>query len=313
MIGAILAGGFGKRMRSFSPDTPKGLIQISEGVTILHRQLFDFSVMGIRDVYILSGYRGEKIEETFGDSYLGMNMHYLTEEKPMGTLFSLNNLLSVRMDEDIVLRNGDTVSDINYREFARYSQRLQQKMIMCIVRMRSPYGIVEFSGNSITSFVEKPLLSYYINAGIYYIKQSAFEYFGQKYHNKDLEKSAFPEIVKRGEMGAYREESFWIGIDSEKEVELARVEYAGRKDHPWGFMKSHTEGKSVKVIELYVKEREIANIGSKRKGILKIDEGSCLIPGRDGTLCHQGSTVTVDAGFSIEALENVRALFIETG
>lgn len=312
MIGAILAGGFGKRLKSFSQDTPKGLIQISNGLTILHRQIFDFSVIGIREAYILSGHLGEKIEQAFGSEYLGVRINYLREEKPMGTLFSMRNLLSVRGDEDILLRNGDTISDLNYREFVRYSMSLNHDMVMCVVKMRSPFGIVEFSGTTVTSFIEKPLLDYYINAGIYYIKRKSFDYFRRSYPEKDLEKSAFPEIVKGGNMGIYREDAFWIGIDSEKEVESARKEYEGRTDFDWGYTrKQRNEGK-VSVTEIYVKGGERSSMKSVSGSVLRIERGTCIVSGEEKTNCSEGSTVAVGPKFTLEAVGNVKALLIET-
>ena len=63
MIGAILAGGYGKRLKPITDEIPKALISIKDGQTIMDRQIYDFRNMGIRDVYILSGYLGEKIME----------------------------------------------------------------------------------------------------------------------------------------------------------------------------------------------------------------------------------------------------------
>ena len=49
-----------------------------------------------------------------------MNIHYLREEKPMGTLFSLSNLMK-NIDDDAIVRNGDTVTDINFKNFVDFS------------------------------------------------------------------------------------------------------------------------------------------------------------------------------------------------
>ncbi len=85
MIGAILAGGYGKRLKPITDNIPKALIEIRENYTIMDRQLLDFKNSGIMDVYILSGYLSEKIEEYYRD-YRDLNIHILNEEKPMGTL-----------------------------------------------------------------------------------------------------------------------------------------------------------------------------------------------------------------------------------
>lgn len=57
-----------------------------------------------------------------------------------------------------------------------------------ITKMKSPYGIVEITGDRITSFKEKPYLKYYINGGIYFVKEKLdFEEF----EKGDIEKHCF--------------------------------------------------------------------------------------------------------------------------
>lgn len=96
-----------------------------------------------------------------------MRLHYLKEEKPMGTLYSVRNLLKNSGDEDIILRNGDVVTDINYGRFAQLGKESQNGMTMLVTKMKSPYGIVELLGDQFVSFREKPVLDHYINSGMY--------------------------------------------------------------------------------------------------------------------------------------------------
>jgi len=42
MIGMVLCGGQGKRLRPLTDGIPKTLIEIKEGYTILDKQLIDF-------------------------------------------------------------------------------------------------------------------------------------------------------------------------------------------------------------------------------------------------------------------------------
>ena len=167
MIGAILAGGYGKRLKPITNEIPKALVQIREDYTIMDRQIFDFRNMGVKDLFILSGYLGEKIQERYSNEYEGMAFHYLREQKPLGTLFSLRNLLSERSTDDIVLRNGDTVTDLNFKKFTRFASSSQYEIVMFVTRMKSPFGIVDTLGDQITKFREKPFLDHYINAGIF--------------------------------------------------------------------------------------------------------------------------------------------------
>lgn len=297
MIGAILAGGYGKRLKPITDHIPKTLVELKDNYTIMDRQLFDFENIGIKDVYILSGYLSEKIEERYKD-YNNIKLHYLREEKPMGTLFSLKNLMN-NIDDDVIVRNGDTVTDINFKNFVETAITKNYGMIMYITKMKSPYGIVEFSGDKIDNFKEKPELNYYINAGIYYIKKSIFKDFFREYIEKDIEKSVFPYIVKNNEMGLYNEDALWIGIDSEKDLSIIRKEYQFREDKAFGYIKHLYEYNNKKIDEYYIRSGE--NITINETGIIKINNGSGYI---ENNKYDNNKIIKIDKPFNIYAYEN---------
>ena len=236
MIGAILAGGYGKRLKPHTDKIPKSLLELKTGYTILHKQLDDFHSAGIKRVVLLTGYLSDKIEETFGNEYHGISIEYQREEKPLGKLFSMRNLISV-CNDDVVVRNGDTVCDIDIGKMARSARESGYLISLFVTRMRSPFGVVDLDSDRITGFREKPLLDVFINAGIYYIKKESFPFFLEGYDSTEIETSVFPALAKRRLLLAYFEDGEWIGIDSEKELEAARKEFQHREDFEWGYRK----------------------------------------------------------------------------
>ncbi len=301
MIGAILAGGYGKRLKPITDEIPKVLVEIKSNYTIMDRQILDFKYLGIKDVYVLSGHLGEKIEERYGDNHENMRFHYLKEEKPMGTLYSIRNLLETVRDEDIILRNGDTITDINFEHFRKFSQDSGFGMTMLVTRMKSPYGIVETNGDQVISFREKPVLDHYINSGLYYIKNSIKEMFFNDYNGKDVEITVFPEIAKKRLLGAYKGDSLWIGIDSEKELEQARSEYKGRVDTRFGYKKEIFENEKMRIREYLVKEDYSAEITTEDGNLMRILTGDGLINGSKKESYVPGSVLKIDSKITIKA------------
>jgi len=126
---------------------------------------------------------------------------------------------------------------------------------MYLTPLISPYGIAEMSEKKIIGFKEKPVLDYYLNAGIYImskeLKQILF-----KHQEGDIEKLAFPEIASSGLMNHYKENVFWQSVDSLKDLEKVQKEYSNKTDKPWGYEKViiHTDKYLTK--ELYLMKNE---------------------------------------------------------
>ena len=168
-VGMILCGGFGKRLRPLTEKIPKPLIEIKDNYTILDKQLFDFKSAGVDKVILLTGFLGEKIQERYGDNYYDVDIEYIQEDKPLGTLNAIKlGMDSLSDSEQSVIRNGDVVADLNIKRMIEQGTKSDYPLSIFITQMVSPYGIVEISGDRLVSFKEKPVLDYYINGGVYF-------------------------------------------------------------------------------------------------------------------------------------------------
>lgn len=238
-IGMILCGGLGKRLRPLTDSTPKPLIEIKNGYTILDKQILDMKYAGINRVILLTGYLHEKIEDRYGSRWNDVRIEYSVEEDPIGTWGAVATALErFKPRCTILISNGDIVTDLNIRRMISSSR---YPMVMFIVTMRSPYGIVELSGDKIIGFVEKPQLPYYINGGFYVVNEGfdLLEFIGKPGSHSDLERDVFPKLVRSGLLGYYMEpyDVFWRSIDTVKDLEEIRKEFAYREDKPWGYEK----------------------------------------------------------------------------
>jgi len=253
MIAGILCGGYGKRLQPLTKDLPKSLLEIKKNYTILDKQLLRLKYVGIEKVYLLVGWLGEKIKERYQDEWNGIQIEYFFEKEPKGTLFAINNLLKA-VNDDVVVLNGDIVTDINIKEMIK--NHIKDEVTMLIVPLRSSYGIVQTFDNKIVSFQEKPFLPHYINGGIYIISQKAFSLF-LKHKEGNFEELVFPGLSQMKLLNAYKEDGvFWASIDSLKDLEEVLKEYENKIDKPWGYEKVIIASEKYLVKELYIMKGE---------------------------------------------------------
>src|SRR5947208_1434645 len=105
VVAAILAGGFGTRLRSVVADRPKPLATIS-GRPFLAYQLDQLAAVGLRRVVLCTGYRGDQVEATFGRHYAGMRLEYSLEAAPLGTAGALRLALPLLDSDHVLVMNG---------------------------------------------------------------------------------------------------------------------------------------------------------------------------------------------------------------
>lgn len=220
MLAAILAGGFGKRLRPYTEELPKPLVEIA-GRPILEWQIKWLKKYGFDEFVLLIGYRKEKIIEYIGSgNRFGVKVTYVVEDEPLGTGGAVKNAEHILgKAEAFIVVNGDILTNLNPLKLL---EKLEEGYLGAIatIPLPSPYGILEIEDSKVKGFMEKPRLEdYWINAGVYALKPDALEYFPQK---GDLERTAFPAMARKGVLAAVKyTDIFWKAIDTYKDLEEA--------------------------------------------------------------------------------------------
>lgn len=290
----ILCGGLGKRLRPITDSVPKSLVEIKEGFTILDKQLLDLKYTGVEEVILLTGYMHDKIEEGYGNSWRGLKILYSVEEEPLGTWGAIAKALEeYRPNGRLIVMNGDVVTDVNLRNMV---ENASHPVTMLVVSMRSPYGIVDINGGVIVRFVEKPVLPYYINAGIYVIRED-FDLLGfvgtVSKLPSDIEVDVFPKLAKAGLLGCYMEsdpDAFWKSIDTVKDLEEVRREFVNRVEKPWGYEKVIASAEGYMYKKVLVKEgyRVPLHYHKFREETIHVIKGRLEVYSTDGLLAALG-------------------------
>lgn len=110
MKAILISAGKGERLYPLTKNTPKSLLEVGEGLTILETQLHSLSENNIKDIVIITGFKAEQIEAKVKDYEKDLNI--TTVFNPFFDVS--NNLLSVwmarhYMNDEFISINGDDV------------------------------------------------------------------------------------------------------------------------------------------------------------------------------------------------------------
>ncbi len=218
MYAIVLAGGKGERLRPFTEDRPKPMVEIM-GVPMLGYQLQWLQGQGVTDVVISCGYRHEIIETYFGSGErLGLRISYVVEQEPLGRGGALRLTLGriPESEEAVIATNGDVITNLRLAPVLEMHRSRRMIATVVLTPFVSPYGIVEIDGDGrVTHFQEKPELPYWINAGVYVLSPAIREHLPER---GDHETTTFPALARSGKLGAYKSQAYWRGVDTIKDV-----------------------------------------------------------------------------------------------
>ena len=164
----LMAGGLGQRLRPLTDDTPKPMLPVG-GKPVLQTIIENCRRQGFHRFYISVNYRAEQIIDHFGDgSRLGVEIRYLRETEKLGTGGALRLIPEVP-EAPFFVMNGDVLTKMNFETLLHYHRENDAFATMCVREydFQVPFGVVDIDGNRIAGIAEKPVHSFFVNAGIY--------------------------------------------------------------------------------------------------------------------------------------------------
>jgi mannose-1-phosphate guanylyltransferase len=219
----VLAGGAGTQMRPLTYEVPKALIPI-HGKPLLEYTIDLLKKYGIREIILSIGHLGEKIKEHFGDgSRFGVRITYVKQDGELGTGGALATISGL-LNSTFLLIHGDVLVDIDIDDLLSSHQESDFLGTIALTSVTDPsaYGVVGVKRDRIVSFDEKPEehTSNLINAGIYVFEPEIFEQLGDE-SPLSLEKTVFPKLVNKENLGAYIFAGAWHDVSTPDEYEKA--------------------------------------------------------------------------------------------
>jgi glucose-1-phosphate cytidylyltransferase len=248
----ILAGGFGSRLAEETDVRPKPMIEVG-GMPVIWHIMKMFDHYGLRDFIIALGYRGDMIKSYFknfaknhshvrvdlstGDvsytDYHALNWRIDLVDTGQATLTGgrLKRLEPFIGNEPFVVAYGDGVSDLDIGGLVDFHKAHGKIATLTAVRPTARFGHVEFEGDRVREFSEKPQTAEgWINGGFFVFNSTIFDYIEGDY--VDLSREPLERLTREQELMAFKHYNFWQCMDTLREKFILESLWESRNP-PW--------------------------------------------------------------------------------
>lgn len=198
----MMAGGFGKRLYPYTNILPKPLIPVGE-IPIAEHIIRQFCQYGCKKYHLIVNHKKNMIKAYFNEIDKDYDVHYVDEDKPLGTGGGLS-LLKGKVKSTFILTNCDILIEEDFAKI--YGHHKEQNnvitMICSLKNFSIPYGVVEIGEDGeIASMQEKPQLSFFTNTGCYIVEPQVIEEL------EDNMAIGFPDIIEK-----YKQQGKKVGV-----------------------------------------------------------------------------------------------------
>ncbi|WP_448536900.1 glucose-1-phosphate cytidylyltransferase [Sphingobium yanoikuyae] len=232
----ILAGGLGSRLGEETAVRPKPMVEIG-GMPILWHIMKIYSAAGLNDFVICLGYKGYLIKEYFANYFLhtadvtidlrggnGMEIHHARSEPWRVSLVETGadtmtggRLAAVRSyldpDEPFCFTYGDGVADIDVAQLVHFHKSHGRRATITSVTPPGRFGSLEFEGEQVTAFKEKPAGDGgQINGGFFVAHPSVLDLVDGP--QTVWETGPLEHLAASGDLMGYRHDGFWHPMDT---------------------------------------------------------------------------------------------------
>lgn len=249
---AILAGGLGTRLGEETSVRPKPMVEIG-GMPIIWHIMKIYSAHGIHDFVVCLGYKGYLIKEYFANYFLHnadvtidltknhVEVHQQWSEPWRITLVETGaetqtggRLKAIRRylddDQPFCFTYGDGVASVDITALIAFHKGHGRKATVTAVAPPGRFGALEFDGDMVRAFREKPTGDGgLINGGFFVADPSVLDLVegpGTLWEREPME-----QLASSGELVAFRHDGFWQPMDTLRDK--LHLEELWRQGAPW--------------------------------------------------------------------------------
>jgi dTDP-glucose pyrophosphorylase len=221
----LMLGGLGTRLRPLTQTVPKPMLKVGNR-PILEHILETLVSQGFNEFYFCINYLGNMIRDYFGNGdKWGVTIHYVEEEKRMGTAGALS-LLPHRMQTPFLVMNGDLLTKVDFKALMDFHYEQKAVASVCVREHEHqvPYGVIELTDTKIARVVEKPIYRYWVSGGIYALSPQALDTVP---HDEffDMPELIDKLIAQQLTVSAFQMQDYWLDIGQMPDFEQAQTDF----------------------------------------------------------------------------------------
>ncbi|GAU64756.1 putative nucleotidyltransferase [Streptomyces sp. NBRC 110611] len=223
----ILAGGQGSRLRPYTDNRPKPMVEIpGTGTPIIGHQLNWLAEEGVTDAVVSCGHLAGVLQDWLSRSQLPLRVTTVVEPEPLGRGGGLKYAAGAlpRPDEPWYATNGDIWTRFPLREMADFHHERDAEATLALARPRIPWGVVETDAfGHVLDFIEAPPSPYLVNAGVYVFSAGFTALLPTR---GDHERTTFPRLARERRLAGFPlpQGAYWRAIDTAKDLTEAAKE-----------------------------------------------------------------------------------------
>ncbi|MBI3541989.1 MAG: glucose-1-phosphate cytidylyltransferase [Deltaproteobacteria bacterium] len=238
----LLCGGQGTRLAEETGVRPKPMVTIGTHPILWHIMNV-YGAQGFNEFVLALGYKGDMIKEYFL-KYYALNSDFTVDLASGGVTHETRTCRrnwkvsladtgertqtggrlkrlekQLRPEGTFMVTYGDGLSNVNATELLKFHRAHGKLATVTAVRPTARFGGLRLDGDRVEHFKEKPQSGEgWINGGFFVFEPGIFDHL--EGDQSVLETAPLENLVKKGELMAYRHEGFWQCMDTVRERQL---------------------------------------------------------------------------------------------
>ena len=232
----IIAGGLGTRIAEETEDKPKPMVLIN-GKPILWHLMNIFSIQGMNDFIISTGYKSEVIEDWVVNNRIintnndEINIQTLNTGLSTHTGGRISEVMKTIPNEKVIATYGDGLANVSIKNLLDFHKSHGKLATVTAVRPPARFGYLKIENHKVTHFGEKNQSDEgWINGGFFVLDPEVSNYVESI--DEPFETGALVRLTNESQLMSYQHSGFWQPMDTLREKrELEKM--AMQKKPPW--------------------------------------------------------------------------------